>query len=182
MGLAISPIAPEPLAGERVADTIARANGDGRDFTIVEGLSDALVEKLTKLSQDESDTELMQNTSDRTRFSPDAYDAWLSKERYPFALVAEDGSLAALIWYGPEEMPTGGAGDTIAFRSYPPYRGRGVMTDFSRFVMELHEKRRAEHQLWLATDAENVAGIRLYEKLGFVRHGEEDDRLFMVLP
>lgn len=177
MALALEPIAAEPLPGKRLARVIARADSA---FVLSEGLSDALVAELVARSADESDEELAKNTSDRERFaSAEAYDAWLSKERYPYALSDAEGRLAALIWYGPEVTPDGREGDTIAFRSYPPYRGTGIMGDLSRFVLARHGELREGRMLWLATNEDNAGGIRLYEKLGFVRTGEHEGRVIM---
>lgn len=171
MALVITRNTPSEEGSARVIGT---ATSGDRSFSVYEGLTDALIDELTLRSLDETDIELREQTSDKTRFAEGAYASWLRKERYPYALVDANGKLAALIWYGPE-----GGEDTIAFRSYPPYRGAGLMGDFSRFVLERFREQRPGRALSLKTNSGNEAGIRLYEKLGFVRNGEENGRLSM---
>ncbi len=158
---------------------------EGTLFSIRLGLSEELAAKLKARSLDESDGELMNNTSDRRRFGEGSYETWFGKGRVPFALVDQAGELAALIWYG-AEMPPAEAGlppgrwDTIAFRAYLPYRGAGIMGDFTRFVLAWHVEHCIDAHLWLETDATNEAGIRLYERTGFVRKGEHEGRVVMA--
>lgn len=193
MGLVITPSSSEgeetPLAlyeSERLGEAVSE---DGTVFSIVRGLSEPLAEDLKRHSLDESDTELMQGTSDRRRFGEGSYDAWFAKGRYPYAL-AHGNALAALIWFGAEELPeefatyggNAGTNDTLAFRSYEPYRGKRLMGDFSRFVIDAYAKNHAGRTLWLQTNTDNAPAIRLYERLGFVQKGTREDngRLVMV--
>ena len=159
---------------------------DWSSLSIQFGLSREMVETLKAHALDLTDEELQNNTSDRRRFGEGSYEDWFKKERYPFALVSEANELAAIIWFGPEAFPGGEepvSWDTVAFRSYIPYRGKGVMTPFGRFALATYLKLMPGHTVWLETDATNVPAVRLYEKLGFRSRGYREgaeERLLMV--
>jgi len=143
------------------------------------------VRQLEERSVDHADEELEKNTSDRKRFGEESYEVWYAKGRFPFALVSPEGTLAAIIWYGPDRIPTGDDGEwsTIAFRSYRPYRGTGIMRDFSRRVIEEHGRDCPGNRLWLETHVTNAAGLALYRKLGFVEKQliRDGKRVLMIL-
>lgn len=155
------------------------------------GLDTHAVSKLRDKSLNRDDVELANNTSDKRRFGDGSYERWYAKSRYPFVLTDQDHELAGLIWFGPEPVPNGvqldqGAlvqeWDTIAFRSYPPYRGKGIMTAFSLMLLKLHKTMRPGRGLWLETRPHNKAGIALYRKLGFSAVGEDAQKnIVMVL-
>jgi len=165
-------------------------NSAGDSFGIYLGLDEKLTQQLRSLSLDERDVELDTNTSDRKRFGQGSYEEWYSKGRVPFALIHEgDGKLAALVFYGPKPLgrksmkhlspedlleekiaataPSAGGWHTIAFRSYPPFRGKGVMKDFARTSMEIYLRYFPDAHLWTGTQRENAASMALSEKLGF---------------
>jgi RimJ/RimL family protein N-acetyltransferase len=171
---------PLPLYESVDAGTIT--GRDGASFSVRIGLDRALAAEVREHSLDESDAALQAETSDRKRFGTGSYEEWYAKGRVPFALTDSAGKLAALIWFGPEALlgSEGGAWDTIAFRAYPPYRGAGLMTPFSRFVLDFHAERFPERRLWLATNETNEAGRALYRKLGFTERARSDDRIVMT--
>lgn len=147
------------------------------------GLTENMAATLKAYALDDTDEELQGNTSDRRRFGEGSYEEWYAKERYPFVLVDDKGALAAIIWFGPEKHPHGEPGNwnTVAFRSYPPYRGKGIMKPFSMFVIQKYLAMKQGSRIWLETGAHNVPAISLYEKLGFKKLGylEGNERLFM---
>lgn len=168
---------PLPLyASAPIADA---THGDDT-FTIMAGLDEALVRQLTAYSLDPADTAVQNETSDRKRFGEGSYEAWYAKDRTPFALVrTTDKKLAALLWFGPEvfagapALPSTEEWHTVAYRSYAPFRGKGLMKDFSRFAIGAYQTLRPSARLWAAIHSDNIASIKLAEALGF----EQTDRL-----
>lgn len=155
---------------------IADATQNEETFLIVIGLDWDLVRQLKAYSLDESDTAIQEQTSDRKRFGEGLYEAWYQKDRAPVALVhSGTGVLAALLWFGPETFknapPLEGKKEwhTIAYRSYAPYRGRGLMKDFARFALKTYRAFRPQAVLWAGIHTGNAASAGLAGKLGFER-------------
>jgi GNAT superfamily N-acetyltransferase len=179
-----------PLAlysSEQVATVTGKA---GVLYSVVLGLDQSLARELKEKSLDTSDAELQRNTSDYTRFGTGSYEKWYAKGRVPFAALDSDGHLAAVIWFGPDDfpqmqgvrLPAPGKWDTIAFRSYAPHRGTGIMSPFSAVVVEMHDRLAPDRILWLETNTDNEPGKALYRKLGFSDAGlrKENGRLLMI--
>ncbi len=157
----------------------------GEEFDLVIGLDRTMVESLKKNSLDLEDTDLQANTSDFKRFGEGSYEEWYKKSRVPFALIAKNGDLAALIWLGPESLGTKsikygaekktnapqGDWHTIAFRAYNPYRGQGLMKNFALKAIEIYKHYFPTARIWAGINAKNAASIALSEKLGL--HKEE---------
>lgn len=166
---------------------------DGRPFTVLIGLDRELAAQLKEKSLDKTDTELQANTSDFKRFGEGSYEEWYAKERTPYALVSEEGKLAALAWLGPkplgrkslrflseEELAKEGEQQkgewhTIVYRSYAPFRGIGIMTPFVRFALDDYRQRVPSAKLWAGISTENPASIALAQKLGFTLAPEYSD-------
>ena len=139
---------PLPLFAQQEIGTLL--SRDGKVFTAVMGLGEELVGQLKEYSLDIADIELQENSSDFKRFGEGSYESWYAKERTPFALIdPENGKLAAIAWIGPkplgldsmkhlspeerekyEKKLESGNWHTISFRSYPGYRGTGLMKGF----------------------------------------------------
>ena len=165
---------------------IAEAENAGELFDIVLGLTKELVQKLKERAVDDSDEEL-KATSDRKRFGEGSYEEWYKKERVPFALVHQKtGALAALAWFGPKPLGRKSARrlspkerleneqalnaenwHTISYRSYPPFRGKGLMKKFAGFTLEYYAERFPNVRFWAGTDSKNPASMKLAEALGF---------------
>jgi len=184
---------PVPLYN---AIQIGSAQNDAGDtFRIFLGLDESIVAQLKKLSLDPADLELDNNTSDRKRFGEGSYEEWYAKSRVPFVLVREgDDKLAALMWYGPKQLgqksmkhlskpmreedvpgPSGDEWHTVSFRSYPPFRGKGVMKDFAKATMDVYLHYFPNVRLWTGTDRSNAASMALSTKLGFTLDESSSD-------
>jgi RimJ/RimL family protein N-acetyltransferase len=170
-----------------IADAIGR---DGSEFELVAGLDKKYVEQLRNLSADESDTMLQNFTGDMKRFVTGTYEYWYQKNRSIFALIhKQTGDLAAVIWFGPKPLGKKSAKfgtkddnravtsewHTISFRSYPNYRGRGLMKNFSRFVMDIYKRYFPHAKFWCGMDDRNGPMRKLMEDLGFQVSEEHSD-------
>jgi RimJ/RimL family protein N-acetyltransferase len=181
-----------------LADAVGK---DGEKFEIVAGANRAIVEQLRRLSLDESDSAVQDHTSDRKRFGEGSYEDWYAKDRVPFCLVhTETGALAAFAWWGPkplgrqsmkhlsgadaavDEKTLDAAGwHTLSYRSYPPFRGTGLMKGFVGVTMEAYVRANPGAKFWTITDTENIPSIKLAEALGFVLKGPAPDDPNQVL-
>lgn len=201
MALAITPkktLEYLPLALYECVPLATAESGEGKSFCITAGLDENLVAQLKKFSLDLGDTEL-QKTSDHMRFGEGSYAEWYSgKDRTLFALVEkETKALAAIAWFGPkplgrksmkhlsqeeraedERLMDSGDWHTIVYRSYPPFRGKGLMTPFLTYVMDIYMKHYPNAKLWAGIYAENEASKAFATRLGFkvleeATHGDE---------
>src|SRR5262249_38291382 len=149
-------------------------------------LDGQMATRLRELSLDQNDTALQENTSDFKRFGELGYEEWYSKGRVPFALIHRNtGDLAAFVWFGPkalgrksmkhlsseelesENLIADQSWHTIAFRSYPPYRGAGIMRKFVEAATDVYQNYFPEAKLWTSNSRSNEASVRLSEKLGY---------------
>ena len=153
-------------------------------FNIFVGLDEAMVEQLKKLSLDKSDIELQKNTSDYRRFGTTPYEVWYSKNRTPFALIhVKTQELAALVWFGPEPLfSKESRWHTAGWRSYNPFRGKGIMKDFATFVLKTYENKVPGINIWIATAKNNTGSSKLAEALGFqeLSQASDEDTLIML--
>ncbi len=191
---------PPPLY---VSAIVATAESDGGDvFDIALGLTQSMTAKLKERSIDPTDDAIQKNTGDRKRFGEGSYEAWYTKQRVPFALIHRStNALAALIWLGPKPLGkksarfstsakaaatppstldkianARGEWHTVTLRSYPPFRGKGLMKDFARFAIAIYRERFPGARFWIGTDPENSAMIALAKKLEFITREELSDR------
>lgn len=171
-----------------IADAVSR---DGKEFSIVVGLDKDMIAQLKELSLDDNDVDLQKNTGDKKRFGEGSYEDWYKKGRIPFILVHKNtNALAALIWFGAKPLGKKsikfGEGSeivnkekdwhTLALRSYPPYRGKGLMKDFAKFTIDFYEKKFPNAKLWEGMDSRNNAIIKLNTELGFTTNEASSDR------
>jgi hypothetical protein len=162
-----------------IADAISR---DGENFTITVGLDKDLVYQLVKYSLDKNDTELQKNTGDMARFGIGSYEDWYKKNRTPFCLIHKDtNKLAALVWFGPKPAHEGCKCHASAWRSYIPFRGKGVMKDFTKYAIYFYIKSVPNTNLWAEIKNNNQASIDLAKKLGFVVDEILSDNISTVL-
>jgi RimJ/RimL family protein N-acetyltransferase len=180
---------PLPLYASTKIGSLRSKEGD--DFSLVIGADKNVVEQLKRYSLDIADTEIQNNTSDRVRFGEGSYEEWYSKDRTPFSLIHDaTGKLAAFVWFGPKPLGRPSlkylseeerakeleqkedVWHTLVYRSYAPFRGKGLMGDFVRFAIEKYKEHYPEAKLWTGMSADNTASIGLASKLGFKRREE----------
>ena len=185
---------------------IGRAIGKtGEEFTVVIGLDKTIVRELKKLSLDSSDTDLQENTSDRERFGEGSYESWYKKGRVPFALIhTPSNHLAALVWFGPKPLgrkslkhlseaeklregqidgstPPADAWHTVTYRTYLPFRGQGLMKEFSRSTKEIYKRYNPNVKLWAGINAKNLGSVAIAEKLGLLKNETLSDEAWCAM-
>src|SRR3989344_6248158 len=179
---------PLPIYEARM---LGELESNGETFSICVGLGKPLVEQLREKSLDTSDTDLQENTSDHQRFGEGSYEEWYAKDRTPFALVhKKTGALAALVWFGPkplgrkslkylseeelqkESQQKEEEWHTLVYRSYLPFRGKGLMKEFVQFTINAYKTRYPEAKLWVGGRAAKMARGKIAEKLGFKRRDD----------
>lgn len=158
---------------------------EGEVFSLWIGANEKVVAELKEKSLNTADIEIQNNTSDRERFGEGSYEEWYSKNRTPFTLLSADGSLAAFAWFGPKPLGRKSirhlsqedrakeleqkedVWHTLVYRSYAPYRGKGLMTSFVRFATEEYKKHFPGAKFWVGINSANAGSIALAEKLGY---------------
>ncbi|MCX6752165.1 MAG: GNAT family N-acetyltransferase [Candidatus Nomurabacteria bacterium] len=164
----------------KIADATSK---EGDNFYIFAGLDKEKVLQLKTLSLDESDKEIQKNTSDRKRFGLGLYEDWYKKGRTPFALIHKNtNKLAALIWFGAETLE-GEKGNfhTSAWRSYPGFRGKGLMKEFANFAMNFYAEKIPDVKFWAKIRKENIGSIGFAQAIGFKKMQENPDGDFIVM-
>lgn len=195
MAATITPLATEPFSLPlplfgmiKIGELVAR---DGEEFSMWIGADQEVAEKLKEKSLDEADTEIQKNTSDRARFGEGSYEEWYLKDRTPFVLLHDaTKQLAAFVWFGPkplgrkslkylsdeerakESEQKEDIWHTLVYRSYAPFRGKGLMTDFVRFATETYREHYPEAKFWVGMSVENAGSAALATKLGYVRRDD----------
>lgn len=115
-------------------------------------------------------------TSDAKRFKDkESFKIWLKKGRKIYSLIDEKGDLMGISWFGKE-----GEGFTLALRIYGEARGKGLgfkflkktMNDFMKSSVYDKEENKS---WWLETSKDNIAAIKIYEKLGFEYEKDGED-------
>ncbi|MFA6353594.1 MAG: GNAT family N-acetyltransferase [Candidatus Paceibacterota bacterium] len=149
-----------------IGEAISR---DGEHFYIFVGLNKEMVIQLKTLSLDGNDIDLQKNTVDKNRFGKGSYEDWYRKNRTPFVLVHKNtNALAALVWFGPDSLPEHeGNWHTSAWRSYIPFRGKGLIKEFLAFSINTYFKNAPHVKLWARIKSENITSEKLVEGLGF---------------
>ena len=162
-----------------IGNAVAR---DGEKFSIFVGLDEKAIARLKTLSLDKNDAELQRNTSDFQRFGLGLYEDWYKKERTLFALVHnKTGALAAIVWFGPKPLHKGCKCHTVGWRSYNPFRGKGLTKDFVNFAMSIYKKNLPDVKLWARIKKENTGSLGLAQNLGFQISEEFSDDVSLVL-
>ena len=58
------------------------------------------------------------------------------------------------------------------------YRGKGLSQELLKYICEYGFEKLGLHKIWLEVHADNIAGVKAYEKFGFVQEGYFKDNVF----
>jgi ribosomal protein S18 acetylase RimI-like enzyme len=150
---------------------------------IKQGITNQQIDQLINYSN--TDPDIAKFTRDKSeRFSSrESYEKWREKKRTIYTLVDEQENLLGITWFGAKESPDWEVANqfdrtrypfTLSIRLYADARGKGLAIPFTQKVMELFKlsdefKNSNEKGIWIEVSESNTRGIKLYEKLGFVK-------------
>ncbi len=159
------------------------------NLQIAPEISEKQIDQLIYFSN--NDPEILQNTTDSKRFKDrEAFDVWFSNPKKIFVLTNEKEELLGIIWFPKAELNVKGYkgyGIGFAIRLYQPVRGQGLSKSFTQQTIELLKqtdfyKSAQKKGIWLDSLLHNYKAHSLYEKLGFKKVAELNERAVMILP
>lgn len=117
---------------------------------------------------------------------------WRAGGREIYWLLGDGDDLAGIIWYGKKPFPlpidmAEKPGETFAIRLYDGYAGHHLAVPFMRQSLRLHvqaAKERGEQipGIWLETDTDNPAALKVYSRFGYHEVSRDSKRVTMILP
>ncbi len=108
-----------------------------------------------------------------SKFTPDAWTAELSDERYAFQVAEADGQVIGFAKLGPPELPVEGKRPWVELRQLyisSEWRGAGAARELMDWAFA-EARARGGEELYLTVYTENWRARRFYEKYGFVEVG-----------
>jgi len=174
-------------------------SGDGgptsERFILNRGVTQKQVLHLIELAG--SDTEVRAQTSDPKRFAGRSeLERWLAKRRIIYTLTDDADELCGVAWFGEEKMPIRTPiedynpedyGVTFAIRTYGKARGKGVAGGLlSGAIKDVVTRdwygKLQNNGIWLETSDSNAPAKKLYEKTGWTRVSDPDEkgRILMI--
>lgn len=119
-------------------------------------------------------------THDDKRFkNKKTFASWRSRGKIIYTLTTRTGKLLGIVWFARKKFKN--FHSTIAVRTYPPVRGKGLSYKFTKSVITDFQKRHKKTGLWLVMQKGNIPAGKLYKKLGFVKESEEKGEVYMTL-
>lgn len=146
------------------------------NISVQRGITKDMTSQLIKLTS--GDKKIIKLTHDRERFkSLGTFARWKSRGKYIYTMSGTKGKLLGIIWFSKKSIPGEFPKNytyTFAIRNYKPARGKGLSSRFMQIVFDdfgVGVKR----NIWLTTNKENKAAIKLYKNYGFKMLGETRD-------
>ena len=127
-----------------------------------------------------------------------SYKRWKEKKRNVYILTDVNQNLLGFIWLGKSDLPSERSftenidpndyGITFAIRVYEPVRGKNIALRFMEDVVKRFKESDvyssvSKKGMWLEVSLDNKVAIRVYEKYGFKRITEPDEKgkVLMIL-
>lgn len=137
-----------------------------------------------------TDQQIAAHTSDTQRFSSlENAQEWLKKaQKYFFTLypVKNRNNLAGIIWFEKLTLPPTLEAQfphsdwTFGIRIYQPHRGNGLALPFMKTAFKEFLQQFPYQPVWLSTQLNNQAAINLYQKFGFKKIGEVNNKAYFL--
>lgn len=155
----------------------------GQDVFVQQGVMDCQIDQLIDFSR--TDSEVKKNTSDPSRFQDrTAFSRWLEQGRIIYTLIDQYQNLLGIIWFGQKDPPIKvSANFTFAIRIYGTARGQGLSQEFMKIAFKDLQKNQKKSKItgfWLETSVDNFPAIHTYEKFGFQKIAQQQDKIIMV--
>ncbi len=155
----------------------------GQDIFVQQGILDCQIDQLIEYSH--SDLDVQKFTSDLKRFaSRKTFFEWQRQGRIIYTLIDDHQNLLGIIWFGHKDPPISiKANFTFAIRIYGPARGQGLSQEFMKIAFaDLQKNQKESHitSFWLETSIDNFAAIHTYEKFGFKKVDQIDNKIIMI--
>jgi len=156
-----------------------------KDVFVQQGIIDCQIDQLIEYSH--TDPNVKKFTSDPTRFqNRNTFNKWLEQGRLIYTLIDKQNNLLGIIWFGQKEPPIQmDANFTFAIRIFGPARGQGLSQIFMKTAFVDLLKNQAKSKItgfWLETSVDNFAAIHTYEKFGFKKIDQKENKIVMRLP
>lgn len=152
------------------------------------GLEDQLIQK----SRQEPILKYTPKDASERFADHEALDKWRAGGREIYWLLGDQNDLAGIIWYGKKPFPLDidlpeKPGETFAIRLYDGYAGHHLAVPFMRQSLRLHvaaarDRGEPVPGIWLETDTDNPAALKVYGRFGYHEVSRDDKRVTMVLP
>jgi RimJ/RimL family protein N-acetyltransferase len=153
---------------------------------ITEGLTEKQIDQLINYSN--TDPDVKKFTSDSKRFaSKMSFKDWIQNNKVViYALVGTADNLIGVSWVDIRPLPNAEYKEDIdpakyqttsGIRIYGDFRGKGLAADFYQQILS-----KISGGIWEQISSENIASIKLHEKLGFkiVSNPDQNNKVIMV--
>jgi ribosomal protein S18 acetylase RimI-like enzyme len=150
-------------------------------FTIYRGWSEDLAQRLVERSrEDEMLRWVPRDAAERFVDADAAHEWYRSKERVVYSL-ARRAILGGVIWFSHAPREEYEAEYTFAIRMYEDSRGQRAAGPFMAASHgDLEESYGNVGNIWLETDADNLAALKLYVRQGYEIVDEKEGRITML--
>lgn len=155
-----------------------------KDVFIQQGILDCQIDQLIEYSN--TDPEVKKFTSDLTRFKDrQSFNQWSGQGRVIYTLIDKENNLLGIVWFCQKNPPIKlNANFTLGIRLYSSARGQGLSQIFMKTAFDDFVNCKNKQKIsgfWLKVSIDNVAAIHTYEKFGFKKADQVDNKYLMVL-
>lgn len=141
------------------------------NLSILKGMSKSQVAQL--LTYTRKDKLIRTQTHDFDRFkSKKTFSSWEKRGKTIYTLVNRNSKLLGIIWFSKKVFKN--YRFTLAIRTYPPVRGKGIAKKFLDAAYQNFKITHKKSNLWLKTAGDNPMALKLYRRFGFKTLSKND--------